>query len=564
MSKEKGTPKEHKGGQQKRPGPEILDNFLWNLFNNEGGAVFCYKNQSITNIEDFLKKQSVQAAAATFINALLSEWEKEYPDLQSLDFDQELICSPNLDEEGSREVSSISGDKEQLAGNSRVEVLELPSFDDESELPHKSHNEKKKQSGERIASSEPAGEVVKPGKVPPETQPPRKVKRVEPSFRLPNCRVGQSYEGKLECDQKHITIEKVEVPQDQGLVFNLAENTLVGVPSVSGEITIRVFWRVQNDELPGVHATSCILISNPDPRSLWQVKEPSEDLPYRKPHLDSQLHKHGDKTLIGASRRGRSHEHSGTFRDDDFFLGYEDQSDWGILMVADGAGSAEFSREGSKIAVQTAGGYLKETLDEAFLGKLNALIDRWGGGDAMEQIGSEFHYLYHGMATQAVQRIEQEAKDKGSDARQFSTTLLTTLIRPVGDELFVASFWMGDGAIAAYGPEGTVKVLGTPDGGEYAGQTRFLDRAALADKDFGKRVRIGKLAGVEAVILMTDGVSDPYFETDNGLLDPKKWDRLWSEIEPKLKGSNAESDLLEWLHFFIQGHHDDRTIAAWW
>lgn len=60
---------------------------------------------------------------------------------------------------------------------------------------------------------------------------------------------------------------------------------------------------------------------------------------------------------------------------------------------------------------------------------------------------------------------------------------------------------------------------------------------------------------------MTDGVSDPFFETDNGLADATKWKKLWDEIEPKLKESNPEQALTDWLHFAVPGHHDDRTIA---
>ena len=60
---------------------------------------------------------------------------------------------------------------------------------------------------------------------------------------------------------------------------------------------------------------------------------------------------------------------------------------------------------------------------------------------------------------------------------------------------------------------------------------------------------------------MTDGVSDPYFETDNGLADRTRWKKLWDEIEPKLKEADPKQALIDWLHFFIQGHHDDRTIA---
>ncbi|MDM9678618.1 protein phosphatase 2C domain-containing protein, partial [Raoultella planticola] len=109
------------------------------------------------------------------------------------------------------------------------------------------------------------------------------------------------------------------------------------------------------------------------------------------------------------------------------------------------------------------------------------------------------------------------AQDK---VKSFSTTLLATVTFREGSELFAASFWLGDGAIAAYGPVGKVRVLGAPDSGEYAGQTRFLDAEAVSDTGFSKRISIGKWNDVSHLVLMTDGVSDPWFETDNGLQNP--------------------------------------------
>ena len=124
---------------------------------------------------------------------------------------------------------------------------------------------------------------------------------------------------------------------------------------------------------------------------------------------------------------------------------------------------------------------------------------------------------------------------------------------------------MGDGAIAVYGPSGNFLLMGTPDSGEYAGQTRFLDRTALNDQTaFGNRINIGLRSDVTSVILMTDGISDPRFETDNGLLDSLKWDSLWNEISPYLASDTPERDLVKWLDFLTPGHHDDRTIALLW
>lgn len=58
----------------------------------------------------------------------------------------------------------------------------------------------------------------------------------------------------------------------------------------------------------------------------------------------------GAGDVVAASKRGRSHAQDGKYRDDHFRIRADAATGWHILVVADGAGSAELSREGSRIA----------------------------------------------------------------------------------------------------------------------------------------------------------------------------------------------------------------------
>ena len=62
---------------------------------------------------------------------------------------------------------------------------------------------------------------------------------------------------------------------------------------------------------------------------------------------------------------------------------------------------------------------------------------------------------------------------------------------------------------------------------------------------------------------MTDGITDPLFETDNNLRDLSYWDALWQQVQPRLNNNPelAAQNLTEWLDFWLPGNHDDRTIA---
>jgi hypothetical protein len=229
-----------------------------------------------------------------------------------------------------------------------------------------------------------------------------------------------------------------------------------------------------------------------------------------------------------------------------------------------GAGSARFSREGSRIVAETVGNYLFSQLKAEKGHEIKDRVLRWNSED-QRAVWDFMNHHFRQAALLAVHNISSAAIMAQDKAKSFSTTLLATVTFREGSELFAASFWLGDGAIAAYGPVGKVRVLGAADSGEYAGQTRFLDAEAVSDSGFSKRISIGKWNDVSHLVLMTDGVSDPWFETDNGLQNPTKWDTLMTELNPLLSVPDlASSQLVEWLNFFSPGNHDDRTIVVLW
>ena len=385
-------------------------------------------------------------------------------------------------------------------------------------------------------------------------------------FHVPNAKVGQPYVGKLvgtDSTGKFVTIRDAIIAPATGISFDANSSELIGVPSLDGDHKVAIRWTTDNVT---IFSGECILIVNPDPRTLWKNIATAAGDPYYKKDTDELLITAKDYKIVAASRRGRSHEHVGSFRDDDFFVSHEAASGWSVLIVADGAGSAKSSRWGSKLAVKAAGEHILSNLKGQFGADMTRELAGWSTDMtvASKAMSSPFYLLFQEASKLAVQAIEEEALSKGVATKEYSTTLLASVIRRDGNETFLATFWMGDGAIAAYGPTGKVRLMGTPDSGEFAGQTRFLDRAALNDQAFGKRLGLGRYSDLTAVILMTDGISDPRFETDTGLADAANWDALWGEISPLLTSQNPASSLVEWLNFFTPGHHDDRTIAVLW
>jgi serine/threonine protein phosphatase PrpC len=390
-------------------------------------------------------------------------------------------------------------------------------------------------------------------------------------FQIPNARVGQPYQAQMQQQGAQrdepvvLDVDSVQMPETLGIAYDAAQQSFVGTPIQAGDF--KIVFRYKHTD--GAWRDGyCTLIINADPRSLWQVREPADGQAYPKAHTDHQLIETDQFKLVAASRRGRSHEHAGSFRDDDFFIGNVESNiesgAWSVMIVADGAGSAPFSREGSRVAVETTGELLAEYLTSNHQ-QLDQYLSQWQIGAQDEQtkaaaqsLSNCFHDLFYKAAQQSIQRIEQLAQEQAVASKSFATTLLVAVVKQHADKTFVSTFWIGDGAITVYSPH-KMRLMGMPDSGEFAGQTRFLDRSIAAT--FNDRVNIGYFADAQAVILMTDGISDPKFETDAGLQNQQKWDDLWQAMQPSLQQPQPDVALLDWIHFFSAGHHDDRTIA---
>jgi serine/threonine protein phosphatase PrpC len=242
------------------------------------------------------------------------------------------------------------------------------------------------------------------------------------------------------------------------------------------------------------------------------------------------------------------------------------------MAVADGAGSAPFSRRGSEIACQTAMEICKKQITDIG-SSLEEQIKLYWNEKRIER-KDVYEFLHNNIvgkaAFEANKKIGEEATSKQRVPKEYATTLLLSICKKFDFGWFVGAFWVGDGGIGIYRQEPQeLKILGEPDGGEFAGQTRFLTMPEI----FSDRVRT-RFEIVEdftALILMTDGVTDPKFETDANLNKIENWNELWADLNGKNE-DNAKVDfsddneqsaeqLLKWLDFWSKGNHDDRTIA---
>lgn len=384
-----------------------------------------------------------------------------------------------------------------------------------------------------------------------------------------NGKVNVDFRARIEgksASGKTVVICDVIIPENLGLKFDAEKSELSGIPLLAGDFHLKVSFQFDPTlpDDPLLHHGECVLIVNPDPKTLWKNLESDRNDPYRKEDEVTQFIAGEDGlSMVVASKRGRAHAHVGSFRDDDFCLLHDKATGWRVMTVADGAGSARLSRQGSLIASHTVlssvatalGGERGQKLDEAVL-LLETDVD-----SAQKQIQDQLYYLFGNAAKEAVHAIEGKAKSTGALYKDFSTTLILTIHKKVAAGHFIAAYWVGDGGVGVYRQGEEVKVLGKADSGEFAGQTRFLDAAMLDPQEIINRMKVTIVPDFTAVIAMTDGITDPKFETDANIENCDKWGELWDDLSQFTEAPVPDAALLDWLDFWSPGNHDDRTIA---
>lgn len=419
--------------------------------------------------------------------------------------------------------------------------------------------------------SDRLGEDVDSGSV-ATTESPEPAEREDepPTLRvpLPNGRVGAPYSATIDRTTIDGAVDDALTMTDDdgtGLHFESATGAIGGVPTRSGDACLG-FTLQAGDRVLRIVAELVII---PDTRSLWVSVPSNRSTLFWKPDDDVDETAGAGARCLGGSRRGRSHARSGSCRDDDFAIA-SDPAGWQILAVADGAGSARYSRWGSKLAVTTVRTMLPELLNEFLTDDLDSLLEarRARHPDADSEIRRRLYQTLATAAFAAAREIEHDARDRGFPAEDLSTTLLIAVARQSAHGWFIAGFSVGDGGGAVLDlDDGSVTPLIRPDSGEFAGQTRFLQRSEFSGgfTDVVDRLFFTVRDRFTAVILLTDGITDPVFPSEARLVDPARWVAFWTDLTAAVDLAPGNGQLYEqlatWLDFFSPGEHDDRTIA---
>jgi hypothetical protein len=411
---------------------------------------------------------------------------------------------------------------------------------------------------------EPDASALRPGEIPSAPLPAAPPGLIELCVEISaNARAGEPYRAALTVetrDGRPVRVDEVHVPGESGVHYDAGD--LVGEHPEPGEYRITLTAMIEGPPACAGLAGEALLIVNPNPRDLWRNTPSDRDAPGWKPdNAHAVMSGAGGRTLMAASMRGRSHAHVGGFRDDDFAFAVTTCGQWNVLAVADGAGSANRSRIGSRVAAETAVAVAAGTLEAGEGEVLAALAGEAGATE--EALRNAAYRVIAPAVFEAVKAIEAKARDHGAGARDYATTLLLVAHCRLDEQELIAAYQVGDGAMAALPTNAHAVLLGLPEGGEFSGQTRFLERDVVrAGDEIAKRIQVHRVGSLEALLMMTDGVSDPKFPFEAELANPARWTALWREVRDGLDGTNDPGRLCEWLAFHVPGHHDDRTLLV--
>lgn len=161
----------------------------------------------------------------------------------------------------------------------------------------------------------------------------------------------------------------------------------------------------------------------------------------------------------------------------------ENGDDFLILVASDGAGSATYSDEGSRIVC------------ECFLEKLTRYIEQgWSLDQTDEDVISRWLIT---LARYSAQKIQRAAKKRGVEKREFAATLVLAI---VGQKRSIF-LQLGDGGIVINTSE-NYELIFWPQSGEYANMTYFVtDDSAIKNLQF-------KIVNqtINEIALFTDGI----------------------------------------------------------
>lgn len=414
---------------------------------------------------------------------------------------------------------------------------------------------------------------------------------------IPNATEGKAYKATIDLEQlglQDLVFEEWQGLEKIGLMFTKETATIEGIPLQSGEQKIRLLFKVQDEgDEDSLHEKIITLVVNPDPKTLWKNIPSDEQALFWKEDDAKAFGTLGDKHIVVASNRGRSHENDGSFRDDDFAFQFIEETGWSVVAVSDGAGSYPLSRKGSQLACDAVVKYFKQQVDKEQLKELESKLLEFGTSkdevllrnievEAKQMMYKSVLYVHHAIKVEAENtykinpQLFTHHKAK-SLLDYFHATLIFVLFKKFDFGYVVLTFGVGDCPIAIMDKsQSSTILLNVLDVGEFGGGTRFITQNDIYQPDakplkMAERFNMHITTDFSYLLLMTDGIYDAKFVVEANLEKHERWIAFLEDLQGNNEDNvsvNFRSDnqkiadeLAHWMDFWSSGNHDDRTLA---
>lgn len=386
---------------------------------------------------------------------------------------------------------------------------------------------------------------------------------------LKNASAKQFYEFSLEMEEfPNIRIQNIGNLEETGLSFE--NDTISGIPLKNNMYNLDVRFYHTHDQNQ-IEIKKIQLFVNADPKDLWRNIPSDTNAAFYKSEEDSYKGSFSDKKIVVVSKRGRSHAHEGKFREDDFAVNTLPNG-WNIISVSDGAGSASAAREGSRLATKTINHFfnsqeilnqIENNINILYINQFPDKEQLKAKQDTINILSESVLHVYH--------TLEKKAAENALSVNDLHTTLIFTLLKKFSFGYVILSFGVGDCPINLINTDfSEVKLLNRMDVGEFGGGTRFITMKEIFNDKMASRFQITCVEDFSYLVLMTDGIYDPKFTTENKLEDVESWKALFEDLAGNnddrtkadfINDEKIDEELLIWSDFWSRGNHDDRTLA---
>jgi serine/threonine protein phosphatase PrpC len=412
---------------------------------------------------------------------------------------------------------------------------------------------------------------------------------------IPNAKELIPYSAKIDfaaLNLNDLIEEKFEGLEAFGLYFNKMTDTIEGVPTKSGDVKFKFLYKIIGEEqATPLHEKYISLVINPDPKSLWKSIPSNQELIFAKADDINVFESFGNKNILISSKRGRSHANVGTSRDDDFAFKHFEKSNWSLVVVSDGAGSASLARIGSKLACDAVVEYFEYVADIEKMNEFEAKILEYNHDKTEEKL-SEIKFLSKQNLYKASVFVHNKLKEFAeltfktkpelfndpkakNNIDYLHATLIFTLHKKYDFGYLIQSFGVGDCPIAVMNFDKTeTTLLNWLDVGEHGGGTRFITQPDIfvnSERHISTRFNLKIIDDFSFLFLMTDGIYDAKFEVEANLEKHEKWLDFLNDLAGK-NADNTKVDFINdnseitkqlsnWMDFWSPGNHDDRTLV---